>query len=194
MLKRTKSLQTQDLSDPLEIEKAKISAFSTLVKRSSEFFTASSILLFVAAVFSFVILLTSFSSSTTIAIISCIFTVFFLAVGLNVNAFTKKESDFLCKVKRRPLGYLMRASVSKSMIITASISAGTSIIGAVAAFVMYASSPAWTLIALAVILILSLITTGCAVVVNELSRRYILGEAEFFDDFETKFAKRTHMI
>ncbi len=181
--------------NPLELEKAKISVFFERVKLSTMLFTAAAILSFGAAIASFILLLTSFSQNTLVAVFGAVFTVLYLALGIVINDYTKRESDFLCKLKRRPLGYLIRSKISTRLIATSATALGLLVFGAVVSFVLYAvKSGTLVLITSGVLLILATVFIVLAYLASEYARRYIMEEIEFFDALETSFAKRTHII
>ncbi len=195
MLLKKKTAPAADQSSPLEAERAKLSGFSELVKLSSLLFTVCAVLSFAAAISSFLLLLTNFSGSVTLAVFGGIFTVLFLAAGLVINDYTKRESDFLCKVKRRPLGYLLRSSVSKRLVITTVGALVLFVFGTAVSVVLFATqSDSLMLIVNAIALVLALCFAAAGFFVSKLSSDYVVNEIEFFDELETGFAKRTHII
>ncbi len=184
-----------DINNPLELERAKLSVFSERLKFSSLLFTVSAVLSFGAAIASFILLLTTFSSSTLLAVVGVAFAVIYLALGLVINDYTKRESDYLCKLKRRPLGYLLRAKISTRLVATAASALGIFVIGAIASFVLFGVKLAsFALLVSGIFLTISAIVTVLAFLAAEFSRQYIIEEIDFFDELETSFAKRTHII
>ncbi len=184
-----------DINNPAEVEKAKLSVFFDTLKLSSLLFTAAVVLSFGAAIASFVLLLTSFSSSTLLAVFGAVFTVIYLVLGLAVNDYTKRESDFLCKVKRRPLGYLLRAKIGKRLIVISSAAFAFLFIGAVTSYVLFfAVESVGVLFVCGVLLSAAAAFTVFAFLISKSSSAYIIREIEFFEALETSFAKRTHII
>ncbi len=187
-------LKKQSSPDSKDGERTKIEIYTKKVRSASLLFTAASVLCFVAAVLFFLTLLTTFTENTASAITSALLTAISLSLGLYINGYTKKESDALCKLKRRPLGYLMRAALRKEIITLFTIILALSAASAAASFVLYAKVPSLTLLLGGVSLIVTVLLSIGAFAVNELSRIYILNELEFFQTLENDFAKKTHRI
>ncbi len=177
-----------------DTEKTKIEIYTQKVRRASLLFTAASVLCFVAAVLFFLTLLTTFTENTASAVTSALLTAASLALGLYINGYTKKESDALCKLKRRPLGYLMRAALKKEILTLLTVILVLTAASVTASFVIYAKAASLPLLLGAVSLIITLLLSVGGFAVNELSRKYVLGELEFFEALENDFAKKTHRI
>lgn len=175
-------------------EKAKISIYTKKVRSASLLFTAASVLFFVSTVIFFLNLLTTFTENTVAALTSTVLAVISLALGLYINKHTKKESDALCKLKRRPLGYLMRAAHTKDIITLIIITLTLSAVSVAASFVLYAKAPSLPLLLAAIASIISALLSIGGFAMHEASRRYIIGELEFFATLENDFAKKTHRI
>ncbi len=189
------SINTAEASK-LEKQKETMSEFSKILKRSLAFWTGTVVLSFVACAAAFIILLLSFSTNSTLAIFGAIFGIVLFALGLVVNAYTKRESVFLCKVKRTPLGYLLRARLSKYLTGLFSACCVIGVAFSVISIVLFATSaePSWFLIAVAASLIPAVLLAVTAFIFYLKSRSYIISSSEIFDEIETEFAKKSHRI
>ena len=185
-----------EIKERLEIQKTTSEEYRTRVRRTLGIWTGAVVGLLAACVISFIVLLSSFTESAVLAVFGTIFGVILLAFGLILNSYTKRESNFLCAVKRRPLGYLMRATLGKEEIILFGIAAGLSFVGAVMSVILFVAVSAAnaTLIILAVVLMLTLAASIVAFLFSNKARAYVVENAEIFSEIETEFAKKSHLI
>lgn len=185
----------QDAADKLENEKRTVAEFASILKKSLTFWTVSVVASFVGCAVSVILLLTSFSSNTALAVFGTIGAIVLFALGLVINGYTKHESNFLCRVKRCPLGYMLRTTVSKRvLIIGISTAASTLVISVAAVILATAGESAALLITLVAALLVGLGFAVVAFLVYNRSRDYIVKNQETFIGIENDFATKTHRI
>ena len=182
MPSNNEELEFSILKEKLACQGEKTAEFRRIVKLSLGFWTGAVVALLVACVASFILLLTSFSSSVLLAVFGASLGVLLLALGLSVNEYTKRESNFLCAIKRRPLGYLLRENFSTEAIVLFSLTAGGSLIFLAASIVLYfvIEGAGIMLLVMAAALLSSLALSVLAFRALVISKRFITENREIF--------------
>lgn len=188
--------RVEEIKARLERQNATSAEYRRKVKLTLSAWMGAVVCALASGITAFIVLLTTFTKSSGLAAFGALAGVAFIALGLILNGYTKRESNALCALKRRPLGYLMRASSKAGELVLFGVFAllcGTVSIASLVLFFTVDAAGAMTMV-LAILLLLALASSIVSYVLLLRTQKFIVSNSSVFEEIEYDFAKKTFLI